>query len=90
MKIGLDFARRTVLAVEEVVRDLLQLPEEEVGRLGGPSDDPEVAHRVEEERQDDGEAETGERLKCERPLHSFMIIIMEQGHFIKALKKIDY
>ena len=74
---------KIVLAVEEVVRDLLQLPEEEVGRLRGPSDDPEVAHRVEEERQDDGEAETGERLKRERPLHSVMFIFWSKAISLK-------
>ena len=54
-----------VLAVEEVVGYLLQLSEEEVGGLRRPSDDPQVAHGVEEERQDDGEAQTSERLKIE-------------------------
>ena len=49
--------------MEEIVRDVVQFSEEEIGGLRGPGDDPEVAHRVEEEREDDGEAQTRERLK---------------------------
>ena len=52
-----------VLAVEEIVGDVVQFSEEEIGGLRGPGDDPEVAHGVEEEGEDDGEAQTRERLK---------------------------
>ena len=52
-----------VLGVEEVVRNLLQLSEEEIGGLRGPGYDSKVTHRVEEERQDDGEAQARKCLK---------------------------
>ena len=49
--------------MEEIVGDVVQFSEEEIGGLRGPGDDPEVAHGVEEEGEDDGEAQTRERLK---------------------------
>ena len=62
-KIYQRFCGKIALGVEEVVRDLLQAAEEEIGCLRGPRDDAQVRHRVEEQRQDDGEAQASERLK---------------------------